>query len=147
MKPDFPERVEKKAMQVNGLSLETIMSTSPTQEKAADYLREWFRSNFNTVGKRLMPLTQNGEFDISHIKKWLGLDLYQEIFSSKIRDLMYFATSLNDKAAWNCQPIPFPEVGLKPICNQLGIEFTEHHDALADCIATAKAYRELLRMP
>ena len=65
---------------------------------------------------------------------------------SHARDSMLYAISLNDKAAFAGQPVPFNHVSLGSMCNKLGITNTNPHDALADCIAEAEVYRTLVRM-
>ena len=98
------------------------------------------------MGKKLIYLTQNGVFDIPFTKHWLGIRGFEKYFHRRGRDTMFMALGLNDAAAWKNQPIPFHRVGLKYLCKTFGIQLDHHHDSLADCIATAKVYRELLRM-
>ena len=145
MKPKHPERASKKAMRVNGLSLEKL-SFAPSQEEVADDFHDWWAALKLPVGKKIIPLTQNGPFDIPRSKLWLGEALYDTSFTRRGRDTMFSALLINDRAAWRGQSIPFPSVGLKALCKYFGIDIEGHHDALADCIATAKVYKELLKM-
>jgi len=144
IKPLHPERAEKKAMAVNGLDLQ-YLKTCPTPANAADIFHEWFRSLQLPMWKRIVPLVQNSAFDIPYLKLWLGNVGYGSSFSYLGRDTMFSALALNDSAAWKCRPIPFPNCGLKGLCGKFGIPLDNHHDSLADCIATAKVYRELLK--
>jgi DNA polymerase III epsilon subunit-like protein len=80
------------------------------------------------------------------MKAWLGEKQYHDYFCFIGRDTMQYALGLNDSAAWKCQPLPFNGVGLKSLAEKLGVRLDNHHDALADCLATAKVYRELLRL-
>lgn len=145
LQPLHPERVEPIAMQVNGLDLEEL-KLSPHPEEVAEVLLNWYRAMNLPLGKRLLPLCQNSSFDISFMQQWLGIELFGEIFSRRGRDTMYLASGIQDKFSWAGLPLPFNELGLKPLCDHFGINIEGHHDALADCLATAKLYRELLRM-
>jgi len=144
IKPEHPDRVMPEAMQVNRLRLGDLMQC-PTQVQVQDTLEEWFQALKFNQDKRMIALTQNGEFDIPFVKVWLGEVAYHRYFCFNGRDSMQFALGLNDQAAFKCRPLPFAGVGLKPLCNRLGIQLDDHHDALSDCLATAKVYKELLR--
>ena len=142
--PTNPDRVEAEAMKVNGLDIEELMQC-PSADQVADMMIDWKDGLGLFKGKRLIPLCQNSPFDIAFVKAWLGNDLYDTIFSRRGRDTMYLASGINDAFAWKGQELPFHQVGLKSLCKKFGIDIDGHHDALADCIATAKLYRELLR--
>jgi DNA polymerase III epsilon subunit-like protein len=144
IRPEHPERIEPEAMAVNGLDLDDLM-VCPTGEQVEDALMNWFKGLGLPVGKRLIPLCQNSPFDVGFMSAWLGVDLYGRIFSRRGRDTMHFAIAINDREAFNGFGVPFHEVGLKPLCKKFGINIDNHHDAMADCIATARLYRELLR--
>jgi len=147
MKPRerFLKHVSPEAMEVNGLNLGEIMQTAPSQSDAADHFMEWFKGVNLPFDKRFIYLTQNGVFDIPFMKKWLGTDDFEKFFRRRGRDTMFAAAYMNDQATWKNMPIPFNRIGLKELCAALGITLDGHHDALADCIATAKVYKELLR--
>lgn len=145
IRPDHPERAMKDAMRCHGISMERL-EIHPDKRQVADCLEEWFRSLMLPFDKRLISLTQNGLFDIPHMKAWLGERQYHRYFCFNGRDTMQFAMGLNDAAAWKNQPIPFNGVGLKSLADKLGVVLDNHHDALSDSIATAKVYREMLRM-
>lgn len=145
VKPMHEERIEPKAMQINGLKLDELRNC-PTPEQVAETFYDWFDELNLPQGKRLAYLTQNAPFDIAFLKLWLGHTGFDRIFMRRGRDTMFAAQMLNDRAAYQAKPVPFPGVGLKDLTSKLGIQFDDHHDALADCIATAKVYKELLRM-
>lgn len=144
VQPKHPERASKKAMEVNGLDMEVLMRC-PTIWQVADCFGEWFDTLGLPSDKKLIYLTQNAPFDIAFMKHWLGLRGFDKYFHRRGRDTMFMAAGLNDQAAWKNRPIPFKRVGLKDLCQELGVQLDDHHDALADCIATAKVYREMLR--
>jgi DNA polymerase III epsilon subunit-like protein len=145
IKPEHLERAVPDAMRSHGISLAKLEGC-PTKDQVADCLTEWWRALRLPFDRRLIALTQNGQFDIPHMKAWLGESRYNDYFCFNGRDTMQFALSLNDAAAWKNRPLPFNEVGLKSLASKLGVKLENHHDALADCLATAKVYRELLRL-
>lgn len=142
--PDHPERANKDAMRSHGLSL-TKLELCPDKAQVADSLYEWFRALMLPFDKRFIALTQNGQFDVPFMKAWLGEEAYHQFFCFNGRDTMQYAMSLNDSAAWKNKPIPFNGVGLKPLAKQLGVVLDNHHDALADALATGRVYKEMLR--
>ncbi len=145
VRPENPERASPKAMEVNGLSLE-VLEGCPGPVQVADCFEEWFQGLELPMDKKIVYLTQNAPFDIPFVKQWLGVLGFERYFCRQGRDTMFTALAKNDEAAWKNQPIPFSYVSLKYLCKVFGIALDNHHDSLADCIATAKVYRELLRM-
>lgn len=144
VKPFYPERASAMAMKVNGLSLNDLQG-APSSAQVIDCLHEWFEELNLPLNRRIVPLTQNAPFDIAFLKCWMGNEDYDSVFLRRGRDTMFAAAYLNDQAAYQNKTIPFTTVGLKNLCEKFGIDISGHHDALADCIATAKVYRELLR--
>ncbi len=144
IKPDHPKRATPRAMEVNGIDMDFLM-TCPDKWQVAACFDEWYENFGMLADKKLVYLTQNAPFDVSFMKQWLGILGFEKYFHRRGRDTMFLAAGLNDQAAWKNNPIPFSRVGLKDLCKALGVPLDNHHDALADCIATAKVYRELLR--
>lgn len=145
IRPLHPEMAQPDAMRVNGLDLEEL-KLCPHPSEVVDALVDWFSSLRLPVGKRLIPLTHNSPFDIPFMQQLLGFGVYGDCFSYRGRDSMDLATGIKDSYEWKGLPAPFNQCGLKALCNHFGINIDNHHDALADCIATAKVYRELIRM-
>jgi DNA polymerase III epsilon subunit-like protein len=145
IRPNHPERADPEAMKVNGLDMDELM-TCPSDTQVAECLDDWFRGLNLPMYKKMIYLTQNAPFDIPYMKEWLGIAGFEKYFHRRGRDTMFYALGKNDEAAWKNRPIPFKYVGLKNLAEVLGVPLDNHHDALADCLATARVYRELLRM-
>jgi len=150
LKPDHPDRADAKALKVNRLEMAKLLQEGHDREKAKDMLEEWVKK----LGlpctkwgnrKKIIPLGQNYGFDISFIKRWLGVELYYEIFHYHHRDTMIAAAFLNDIDAMKVEKIRYPKIGLKYLCNLLNVELYGHHDALQDCRATAEVYKKLIQ--
>jgi len=146
--PDFPDRADPKAMEINRLNFTKIALRGHDREKAKDLLAEWI----DTLGlpytkfgnrKRIVPLGQNYAFDRSFMMAWLGSEMYNEFFSYDYRDSKISASFLNDKAAMHAEKVPFSKTGLAWLSNKLNVVNEKAHDALQDCITTAEVYRRL----
>jgi DNA polymerase III epsilon subunit-like protein len=142
--PKFPERSQAGAGQVHGLNLENLMLHSPSSERVADLLVDWWHSLDLPEGKTLVPLGFNWEFETSHGKAWLGDALFNQLFHGHARDGMRLAISLNDRAAFAGEPVPFARVGLRGLCKYFGVTNENPHDALSDAFTEAEVYRSLL---
>jgi len=145
IKPDFPERAEAKAGKVHGLSIDDFVANAPTQERVLDLLLDWFSKLPLGHSRRLTPVAHNWAYERSFLVPWLGPDLLNSIFHPHPRDTMIFAGMLNDRSVMMGKNKPFTSLGLGALCHQFGIPYENAHDALADCIATAKLYATLMR--
>lgn len=145
MRPLHPDRIDPYAMKVNGLDPQDL-AACPEPYQVIEVFDDWFQGLGLPQNKRLAYLTQNAPFDIAFMKLWLGHEGFDRYFLRRGRDTMFFAQGINDAAAFRAQPLPFSSVSLKGLCNKLGVQLDQHHDALADCLATAKVYKELLRL-
>lgn len=145
IKPNNVENISTEAEKVHGISRDVLMMC-PSQEEVAESLLQWFYSLKLNEGSRLIPLCQNSPFDVAFIKSWLGVDMYDRIFSRRGRDTQYLAAAINDEFEMKGLAAPFPKLSLASLTNHFSINLDGHHDAMADCLATAKLYRELLLM-
>lgn len=146
IRPTYPERSMEGAERVHGINMDDLIANAPTQDRALEYLLEWFSKLPLGHRRRLTPIAHNWGFERSFLVPWLGPELFNNMFVPLPRDTMIFATMLNDHAAMMGRDLPFPRVGLTTITKQFGIELEDAHDALADCVATAKLYSALMRM-
>ena len=146
VKPEHPERESEAAKQKHKIPMSELLLHAPEATRVADWLFDWFLALKLPFKKCLVPLAHNWAFESSFLKAWLGVEQTDLIFHSHARDGMLYAIALNDKAAFAGEPVPFPRVGLGPMCAKLGIVNTNPHDALADCLAEAEVYHTLLRM-
>jgi DNA polymerase III epsilon subunit-like protein len=141
--PDHPER-ESGAGAVHGISMEELMAC-PSQMESADMFDEWFTGLDLPLGRRIIPLAHNWAFERTYLLHWLGLETFTDIWSGHPRDTLIFGAMLNDLADWQGRPVPFNRLKLSCMCEVFGIRLLNAHDALADCLATARLYREMLR--
>lgn len=143
LKPQHKERAEKESMSISGLSLEELEASAPEAFTVADWLEEWVRDLELPFQRSLVPLAHNWAFEKGFLTDWLGFSSVGKFFFSHPRDTMTTALYINDCAAIRGEPVPFPTVNLPDLCKFLGIEHTKAHDAYADSLACAEAYRRL----
>lgn len=146
LRPEYPERSEAQALAVSGLSLDDLIVRGMSQERAAEDFTRWFESLDLPHDRRLVGIAHNYPMESSFIGAWLGNALYDSIFHFHHRCTMALALSLNDKAFFRGLPKLFDKVGLNDICTKLGVVNKHRHNATADSIACAEAYRLLLNL-
>jgi len=149
--PDHPERAQKEAMRKNKLDLANLVNKGFDRIAAIDMLTHWIdQLNLPVTAygtpKKIIPLGHNFSFDRGFMMKWLGRDLYDELFHYHYRDTMISANWLNDHAAMRAEQVPFSKTGLQWLCSKLNIESERAHDSLSDCVSTSKVYTQLLAM-
>jgi DNA polymerase III epsilon subunit-like protein len=143
--PVYPERQEPGgAGGIHGLDLNWLQESAPSHERVADLLVDWWEKLDLPVGRKVVPLAHNYEFEAGFSKAWLGHDMFNDLFYWGARDGMRLAMSMNDRAAFTGEPLPFHEVGLNPLCERFGIVNENPHDALSDSFAEAEVYKSLL---
>jgi len=147
--PDNPERQSSGAKRKHGIKLTEIMKTGFDRIKAIDMLEDWIKTlglpvTMYGTPKVILPLGHNYGFDRMMLMGWLGRDYYDTVFHYHYRDTMIMANCMNDKAAFHAEKVPFPKTGLQYLCSTLKIDTPHAHDALGDCIATAKVYKKLM---
>lgn len=145
IRPNYPERSESRAEGIHGLVMDDLLLNAPTQEHVLDYLLDWFHQLPIGYKRRLTPIAHNWGFERSFLVPWLGLELFDSIFTPHPRDTMILCSMLNDRASMIGQEIPFKYLRLPWLCKLLGIELLNSHNALEDSIATAKLYASIMR--
>jgi DNA polymerase III epsilon subunit-like protein len=148
--PDYPERVDPKAIEINKMDMAKIMTSGFDRHKAIDMLGTWIqklkiKGNKYGGANKIMPLGQNYGFDAAFIKAWLGVDQYNEWFDYHYRDTMHAALYMNDRAGMKAEKVPFPKVNLQYLATTLNIKSERAHDALSDCLVTAEVYKRMCK--
>jgi DNA polymerase III epsilon subunit-like protein len=146
IRPSHPERWDRNSAYVHNIDRDDLLTHAPSSDRVQDMLIEWFEKLDLPIGKSLVPVVANWQFEAGFLGAWLGGDLFHKIFHSHARDVMLYAIALNDRAAFAGEKCPFNKVGLASLCNKLGVTNGNPHDALADCLAEAEVYRALLHL-
>lgn len=146
IRPLYPERAEKKAMRAHGIPMNDLLERGLHPAKAADLFMEWFEEFQLPQTMVIVPLAHNYPFEDSFLKAWLGYELADNMFHAHARDAKFYAASINDRAFFMGEKIPFQKLNLSYLCSYFHIENTKAHDALSDCYAESELYRALLKM-
>lgn len=144
IKPMHPENISSHALRVNKKNIMEIISKGIDAFQAADLLDEWFERLHLGAKKRIIPVGHNYVFDMGFLKEWLGELNYEHLFHYHYRDTMRVALYLNDRAISSNSFPPYHNVSLTSMANRLGIDTSNAHDALEDCVITAEVYRRLV---
>lgn len=143
IRPEYPERIDPEAERTHGISLEELQRW-PTAPIVLDMFDAWFEKLGLPLNKKLTPLAHNWAYECKFYEAWMG-ELVGKYFSLP-RDTLRVAAYMNDRACFHCEALPFPEnCKLSQVCERLGVPYDDAHNALADSIACAGAYKELLR--
>jgi DNA polymerase III epsilon subunit-like protein len=140
--PDYPDRMEPGAIEINGLTMEALLGAA-TPMQVSDWLTEWFDSLKLGRDAKLIPLAHNWTFEYRFLTAWLGDHQRDQIFHYHPRDAMVYALGINDRYGLNGKA-PFEKVSLEYLCQYFGVVNEKPHDALADAVAEAKVYKALL---
>lgn len=120
--------------------------TAVTADKAADFFIKWYQSIGQKERKRIIPLAHGWPKQRSMFIKWLGYDVFQDIFSEDYRDTLICAHYVNDKQCVQAEKCVFNKQLFSWIAKQLNVNIIDHFSALAECEALPKVYKGLLRV-
>jgi len=153
IKPESPERWNPEARELNRELFVKCLESGHDEEKAKDLLRDWIKKLKLPLTKwgnphKIIPLGHNFAYDQAFLKAWLW-DEYEEFFDGRFRDTMVTAAYLNDRACFHANKIEFPKINLRYLASCLKIDMATReyraHDAMADCLTTAKIYKEFCK--
>ena len=146
LKPRRPENIDLDALAVTKKTLIQHLEHAIDPYLAADLFDEWFNRLKLPINKKIAPLAHNWPFDRDFIKDWLGPEHFEHYFSHRYRCTLATANFVNDRYDNNAMRAPFPQLILKQLANFNGVEVEGflQHDALYDCMITAKVYKKML---
>ena len=144
MKPENTEDIEWEAFKVTQVDFMKLCQTGMDKWSAADLFEEWFQKLKLPERKRISPLAHNWPFDREFIREWLGAASFDLHIDGRFRDTMAMGLAINDQQDAINEPCPFPKVKLSYMASTLKIDFDKIHNALDDCVLTAKVYKDLV---
>ncbi len=145
MKVKRPDNIDKNAIKIANLDFYEAQKRAVDPWSAADMLDDWFEALKLPVYKKICPLASNWPFDRAFIIDWLGDETYHQLFSPHYRDTMVAALFENDIADHRSNKVEYHHVGLGALASKMNVVNNKAHDALQDCLTTAKVYQRLLR--
>ena len=109
--------------------------------EALELLVDWFERLSLGPYKRVFPLAQNWPFDRGFLIEWMGDKTFELLFSPRYRDTMVCAALQSDKQGHKKEKVTLAQYNLSYLCHHAQHTNLKPHDALQDCIATAKVYK------
>jgi DNA polymerase III epsilon subunit-like protein len=146
IRPNYPEKAQEEASAVHKLSIDDIILNSPSQEKVADWLDNWFIKLKLPWKRKIVPVAHNWQFEAGFLKSWLGMESFDAFFHWSAQDTMLIANYIKMSAEFRGIRSPIRKVGLTSLCTQFGIVNESPHDALADARAEGRVLKKLLEM-
>ncbi len=145
MKIQRPQNVDPAAMRVNKIKPEDLEMHGLMPSRAAALFEAWFSRLKLAPGKKIAPLGKNWPFDRDFMREWLGPTTLQTLFYHRYRDVGPVVHFFNDRADFQCEPIPFPQTALEDIASRMQMSFVNRaHSALDDALMTARIYKQLM---
>ena len=140
MKISNPASIHKAAIG-NREEFIQIQKTAFDPYDCADLLVDWFERLSLGPNKRLFPLAQNWVFDRRFIIEWLGPQTFDLLFSPRYRDTLVCAAYQSDRQGYNNDKVTLAQYNLSYLAHHANYKNQKPHDALQDCITTAKVYK------
>ena len=134
------DNIDKKAVG-NREAFIKIQKTAFDPYDTADMLVNWFERLSLGPNKRILPLAQNWCFDRSFLIEWLGIKTFELLFSPRYRDTMVCAALQSDKQSYRGEKVTLAQYNLSYLGHHAQYKNPKPHDALQDCITTAKVYK------
>lgn len=138
------ENYDPRAM--NQEQIDKVKKHGIDADKAGDLFYEWFQRLNLPHGKRLIPIAQNWCFDKPFLQDWLGFRMIDECLEAQYGDLIPITRFINDLMGFQSLQVPFPRYSLGSLCGRLQVTNVNPHDALADAVATAGCYRQIIKL-
>lgn len=136
VQPEEGMIIDPDALQKNGINIEEHKLTAQLKRDVNMEFNRYVKEHFK--GRRARMMGHNlVTFDVKFIQK------FQPNFWELTSDYMVVDTMLLAGYMREFGIISPPNIKLDILCNYLGIDPGMSHNALADCIATAKVYMRL----
>jgi len=121
------------AFEIHRITKEELLM-APTAAQVRTSLLIWKRE---LTDEKIFPLGHNYIFDRTYIRKFMGIELYDETFDYHIRDTTNLITAITDMGSH----IPR---NLRKACAHFNIPTQDVHDAEGDARLTAILYKTLI---
>lgn len=145
MKPNRPENIDPDAVKIDRQQLCDIQVRGVDQDRAADYLVEWWERLGLAWNKRIMLIGFDWFYIKSFLVEWLGPTTFDLCFDPICRDVQIVSTFCNDRDGWIGRDFTYPKVDFNYLCTQLRIERVGKKDALETARLTAEIYKRIVQ--
>jgi len=121
------------------------------QETAASLFYDWVvrlglpMTKYGKERCKLIPLAHDYRRFQQPLRNWLTPEVYDEVFSDKIRDTLVVAQYLNDRAAMHGHKVPYSRTSLGYLGAHYHVRERPGDEAIGACVSTAQLYRAMTR--
>lgn len=139
VKPMRPNEMNEVSMEINQISLKTLMKAPSPMEVKSSFI-DWFENSF--YNSQIFPMGYNYGLDKEFLQMFFGFNIYKELFFYKQRDTFILAQGLIDKGL-----LVLKNRSDAPSLVYLAKHFNlvhDAHDALSDAFVTLNLYKRLL---
>lgn len=151
IRPEQPERCDRQIMRLSKAEFNRVLDAGDDAVTAAAKFQEYagrLLKRFCGPGCKILPIGQNWAFDCGKLQMWLGPDVFDDLFHPWYRDPMVVAQFLNDVAFQDVEGVygnpPFDYANLRYLAERYAVVNMKAHDALQDCMTTAKVYKRMV---
>lgn len=112
--------------------------------KVADLFEDWYYRLLLKEEKKIVPLSIHWAAERGFIMDWLNEKCFADLIDeNQARDITTTALYLNDKSAFEIEPVPFSKTKFSWLCSSLKIFMEDKNDTLWRCTAIAQIYRKM----
>lgn len=133
IKPNKAFEISKIAMQINKIDIKNNFKNGITYEEVIIKLSEYHNYKYNCI------IGHNLGFDIRFLQEYLQDEFQRFLCNSRFEhiDTMKMLKESKHYKGKNCK--------LQTACDYYNIKFDNAHNALSDCIATSRLFKQLSR--
>ncbi len=147
MKPLNPDEYNRAYSRVGLREYAELVETAIEKDMVAEHFRQWFEAMDMPKHKKLIPLAYDAAYTIPVLRRWLGQDVFEEIFRDDYRDVRCAAHYLNDRADVVGEAPPFTQQNLTKLARDMGVQQLETGGSpCSDALATLEVYKRLLQL-
>lgn len=145
MQPRYIENIDWKHCRLTRVEVAQTVNGGFTADRVADMLYGWFCKLDLNERKKIIPFGYKYTETRAALIKWLGQEMYSEMFSDDYRDLLVAAHFINDRQCCKGEPAIYAKQRLRWLAKYHDVEMLEAGgSSLSDCYTIAQTYRRML---
>lgn len=144
IQPLRPENIDLETASINRERINNAIIKGLPPSIAADRFEDWVMELDMPKGKRIVPIVHNWGRVSAFLRNWLGINNFNYLVSSEVRDIQTVALYHNDCANIRAKPIPYAKVLDYFIGELHAIQLLRKMDVMEKALRLAEIYRLML---